>query len=106
SRYGHTHPRAYIGHPLDTCVQTEEIRMARMVRDAQLGSRAARKRRAARGKPHWRAIDPGLHIGYRKPVKGAGRWVVRLYGGRQTYETATIAVADDISDANCVDVLS
>jgi integrase len=80
--------------------------MARMVRDAQLGSRAARKRLDARGKPHWRAIDPGLHIGYRKPVKGAGRWVVRLYGGRQTYETVTIAVADDISDANCVDVLS
>jgi integrase len=47
-----------------------------------------------------------LHIGYRKPLKGAGRWVVRLYGGRQTYQTTTIAAADDISDANGVDVLS
>jgi integrase len=31
---------------------------------------------------------------------------VRLYGGRQTYRTVTIAAADDISDANGVDVLS
>jgi integrase len=80
--------------------------MARTVRDAQLGSRAARERLKPRGKPHWRAIDGGLHIGYRKPLKGAGRWVVRLYGGRQTYQTITIAAADDLSDANGVDLLS
>jgi integrase len=80
--------------------------MARTVRDAQLGSRAARARLQPRGKPYWRAIDAGLHIGFRKPQKGAGRWVVRFYGGHQRYETATIAVADDVSDANDVDVLS
>src|SRR5262249_27176457 len=39
-------------------------------------------------------------------LKGVGRWVVRLYRGRQTYQTITIAAADDISDANDVDVLS
>jgi len=80
--------------------------MARTIRDAQLASRAARERLKARGKPYWRAIDPGLHIGYRKPLKGGGRWVVRLYDGHQTYRTVTIATADDISDANDVDVLS
>jgi integrase len=80
--------------------------MARTVRDAQLGSKAARARLQPRGKPYWRTIDPGLHIGYRRPRTGAGRWVVRLYGGRQTYQTITIAAADDISDANGVDVLS
>jgi integrase len=80
--------------------------MARTIRDTQLGSRAARERLKARGKPYWREIDPGLHIGYRKARKGAGRWTERLYLGRQTYETNTFATADDISDANGVDVLS
>jgi integrase len=80
--------------------------MARTIRDAQLASRSARERLKGRGKPYWRAIDAGLHIGYRKPLRGAGRWVVRLYDGNQTYRTVTIAAADDISDANGVDVLS
>jgi integrase len=83
-----------------------EGKLARTVRDAQLGSRAARERLKPRGKPYWRAIDAGLHIGYRRVQKGTGRWVVRFYGGRQTYQTITIAAADDISDANGVDVLS
>jgi integrase len=80
--------------------------MARTVRDVQLASRTSRHRLKARGKPYWRAIDPGLHIGYRKPLKGTGRWVVRHYDGRQIYQTMTIASADDISDPNGVDVLS
>src|SRR5262249_24685099 len=80
--------------------------MARTIHDAQLGTRAARERLKARGKPYWRAIDAGLHLDYRRPHKGAGRWVVRLYDGLQTYRTVTIATADDISDANGVDVLS
>jgi len=80
--------------------------MARTVRDVQLGSRAARERLKPRGKPYWREIDPGLHIGYRKARKGSGRWADRLYLGRQKYETKTFATADDISDPNGVDVLS
>ena len=39
--------------------------MARTVRDAQLESREARSRLEARGKPHYRLIEPGLHLGYR-----------------------------------------
>jgi integrase len=79
--------------------------MARSVRDAKLDSRAAREKLPARGKPYFRTLDPGLHLGYRK-LKGApGRWVVRHYVGEQAYEVATIATADDLSTANGVDVL-
>jgi integrase len=79
--------------------------MARTVRDSNLETRAARGRLKARGKPYYRSLDEGLHIGYRKG-KGAGKWVVRYYTGQQTYQVETIATADDLSDANGVDVLS
>ena len=79
--------------------------MARSIRDAKLDSRAARERLSARGKPYFRTLDPGLHLGYRK-LKGApGRWVVRYYIGEQSYALETIATADDSSTANGVDVL-
>jgi integrase len=73
--------------------------MARKVKDKELDSREARGKLKPRGKPYWRAIDPGLHIGYRKPRNGAGKWVVRLYAGDQAYVVETIATADDLSDA-------
>jgi integrase len=73
--------------------------MARRVRDRELDTREARGKLKPRGKPYWRAIDPGLHIGYRKPRNGAGKWVVRLYAGDQAYVVETIATADDFSDA-------
>jgi integrase len=79
--------------------------MSRTVKDAQLATRAARGRLPARGKPYWRALDPGLALGYRRPSSGAGRWVVRFYTGTQRYRTDTIATADDLSTANGVDVL-
>src|SRR5262249_5583781 len=79
--------------------------MARKVRDARLDSRTARSKLEGRGKPYYRAIDPGLHLGYRRPLSGSGRWVVRLYEGEQDYITETIATTDDTSDANGVDVL-
>lgn len=80
--------------------------MARTVRDANLETRAARGRLKARGKPHYRKLDEGLHLGYRRPRGGAGKWVTRLYAGGQTYVVKTIASADDLSDANGADVLS
>ncbi len=79
--------------------------MPRSVRDAKLDTRAAREKLGARGKPYFRTLDPGLHLGYRK-LKGApGRWVVRHYVGEQSYELVTIATADDLSTANGMDVL-
>jgi integrase len=79
--------------------------MARTVRDTKLESRAARGKLKARGKPYYRSLDEGLHLGYRKG-KGAGKWVARYYVGAQNYQVETIAGADDLSDANGVDVLS
>ena len=80
--------------------------MARTVADAKIGSRDARIKLKAQGKPYWRALDEGLHIGYRRLRGASGKWVVRHYTGGQTYVTETIATADDTSDANGVDVLS
>src|SRR5690348_7229093 len=86
--------------------------MARTLRDASLETRAARSRLKGRGKPYYRVIEEGLHLGFRKPrgrwVKpvGAGKWVVRSYTGKQAYEVETIGVADDFSDADGVAILS
>ncbi|MFK4724841.1 integrase [Bradyrhizobium niftali] len=80
--------------------------MARTIRDASLDSRTARGRLKARGKPYYRALEPGLHLGYRKPSSGAGKWVARHYIGEQSYEVETVATADDFSDPDGVAVLS
>src|SRR5271157_5418980 len=80
--------------------------MARTVRDTALESREARSRLKARGKPYYRKIEEGLHLGYRKPrgrrgkPAGAGKWVLRHYIGAQSYDVATIGAADDFSDAD------
>jgi integrase len=80
--------------------------MARTVRDANLDSRTARSRLKARGKPYFRTLEPGLHLGYRKPLNGPGKWVARHYIGDQSYEVETLAIADDFSDADGTAILS
>jgi integrase len=80
--------------------------MARRVRDNNLDTRTARGKLKVRGKPYYRSIDPGLHLGYRRLTGGVGKWVVRLYQGEQNYLVETIATADDLSDANGADVLT
>ena len=79
--------------------------MARRIRDLNLESRDARAKLKASGKPYWRAIGLGLHLGYRKGDR-AGKWVVRRYIGEQSYQVETIAIADDKLDADGVDVLT
>ena len=85
--------------------------MARTIRDASLETRAARERLKPQGKPYYRAIEPGLHLGYRK-AKGrrgqrvAGSWVCRLYVGEQNYKVERIGTADDFSDPDGAAVLS
>ena len=49
------------------------------------------------GKPYYRAIDEGLHLGYRKG-KAAGKWVMRRYVGGQSYTLENIGTADDAMD--------
>jgi integrase len=79
--------------------------MARTVRDANLETRAARIRLKPAGKPYYRSLEHGLHLGYRKPLSGAGRWIARHYVGNQKYETEVIAAADDFSDADGIEIL-
>ena len=79
--------------------------MAKRVRDSGLKSRAARIKLKPRGKPYYKAIGEGLHLGYRKG-KVDGKWVVRRYAGNQAYITDTIATADDIADADGTVVLN
>ena len=73
--------------------------MARTVRDANLETRTARGRLKPGGKPYWHAIDPGLHLGYRKGTAG-GKWVMRYYVGGGNYKVETVATADDSADAD------
>jgi len=80
--------------------------MARTVRDANLEKREARRRLPARGKPYYRVMEEGVHLGYRRLKNGAGNWVVRHYVGDQKYEVVTIGPADDLSDADGVKILS
>jgi integrase len=80
--------------------------MPRTVRDIGLENRTARSRLKARNKPYYRALEPGLHLGYRKPLSGPGRWLARHYVGKQSYELETIGTADDFSDADGVAILS
>jgi integrase len=80
--------------------------MARKVRDATLDSRDARRKLKVRGKPYYRALDRGLHLGYRRLGGGvAGTWVARHYVGEQSYVVEKIGMADDVSDADGAAVL-
>jgi integrase len=81
--------------------------MPRTLRDSKLDTREARLRLKVRGKPYWRLIEPGLHVGYRRLAGRPGSWCVRRYVGAQQYAVESLnAVADDNSDANGADVLS
>ena len=79
--------------------------MARRVRNTGLESRAARGKLKPSGKPYYKTIGEGLHLGYRKGAT-VGKWVVRRYAGDQTYITDTMATADDIEDADGTHILN
>ena len=82
--------------------------MARSVRDARLDTREARSRLKVQGKPHWRLIEPGLHLGYRRLRGKPGTWCLRRYVGAQIYKVEALkgVVADDYADADGRTVLS
>jgi integrase len=79
--------------------------VAKTVRDAKLDSRAAREKLKFSPKPYYRALDSGLHLGYRKGKKG-GKWVVRRYLGGENYKVETIGTADDVQDADGKTILN
>jgi integrase len=80
--------------------------MARKVKDAVLDSREARRRLKARGRVYWRAIEHGLHVGYRRLKGKAGTWWSRHYLGAQRYAVEPLGIADDISDADGATILT
>lgn len=79
--------------------------MARKIRDATLDTREARSKLKPRGKPYWRTIERGLHLGYRRLKSKAGTWWARHYLGAQEYEVESIGAADDLSDADGVAIV-
>jgi integrase len=80
--------------------------MARTLRDTRLETAEARRKLAARGKPYWRLIEEGVHLGYRRLKGRAGTWVSRHYRGDQQYVTDKIGIADDNSNADGDTILS
>jgi integrase len=79
--------------------------MARRVKDKALDSREARGKLKSRGKPYWRAIERGVHLGYRRLKGKAGTWWARHYIGEQRYDVEPVGIADDLSDADGVAIL-
>jgi len=80
--------------------------VARSLRDTRLDTREARAKLKARGKPYWRMIEPGLHLGYRRLKGRPGSWCVRRYVGAQTYGVEALgAVADDYAEADGTTVM-
>jgi integrase len=92
----------YIGHALDIAKGPV---LARRVRDRALDSREARGKLKARGKPYWRVIERGVHIGYRRLRGKAGTWWARHYLGEQQYDVEPVGIADDLSDADGAKIL-
>jgi integrase len=80
--------------------------MARRVRDRKLDNRKARSELPVQARPHWRMIDRGLHLGYRRLSGKPGTWTARVYAGNQTYVVERIGSADDLADADGIAILS
>ncbi|MGB9153708.1 MAG: site-specific integrase [Alphaproteobacteria bacterium] len=79
--------------------------MARQVRDTVLESRDARKRLKVQSEPHWRGIDAGLHLGYRRRGNG-GSWIARRFTETGKYIKHKLGVADDFQDADGIKTLN
>lgn len=73
--------------------------MPRTVREASLSTRSARLRLPVRSKPYWRALESGLHFGYRRRSTG-GSWIVRRRRDDGRYHEGRLGLADDLQDAD------
>jgi integrase len=80
--------------------------MARTVKDNKLGNRTVRQALPIQGKPHWRGIEEGLSVGYRRLRGKSGTWTARHYAGDGEYAYDVIGTADDNSDADGFTVFS
>lgn len=79
--------------------------MPRRLRTSHLETRSARLRLEIAARPqHWTTIAPGVALAYRR-TRGAGRWVVRVFGGGGRWEKKLDGIADDLENANGETVL-
>ena len=78
--------------------------MARRIKDAMLDSRAARQKLQPRGEPYYRAVERGVHLGYRRRSNAAGTWLLRSYSDA-AYRADRIGIANDLSDADGTTIL-
>ena len=79
--------------------------MTRQIRDAVLDTRNARRALKSRAEPYWRALDRGLHLGYRRRTAG-GSWIVRRFNESGRYVKHKLGHADDYQDADNVKTLN
>ena len=78
--------------------------MARIIKDSNLQTRAARDRLPPQKKPHWKVLVPSaLHLGYRRRKRDRpGQWLVRHYLGDERYHIAPLGTADDFQEGDDV----
>jgi integrase len=79
--------------------------MARTVKDKKLENRTNRQALKMQREPHWKGIDKGFHIGYRKLKSGGGSWIARVRLEDKAYKFNQLGKADDIQDADGVTIL-
>jgi len=79
--------------------------MARRVKDTNLETRNGRRALKTRSKPYWRALDRGLHLGYRRRSTG-GSWIVRRFMESGRYAESKLGLADDFQDADGIKTLN
>jgi len=82
--------------------------MARKRREAPLATPSARELLKRRIPPYWLRLDARAQIGYRTGSGKAGHWQVRLSipGVKSGRVQASIGVADDLVDADGIEILS
>jgi integrase len=80
--------------------------VSRTAREVNLSTRTARERLKPSGKPYYRSLDQGLHLGYRKGIRGAA-WVMRWYLGAEVYRVESLeGRPDDVLDTDGATVLT
>jgi integrase len=79
--------------------------MARTVRDAKLENRTNRLRLKA-GRRHFKGIQDGLALAYRRTGDGFGTWALRVRQANGKYALERLGQADDTAEANGDTVLT
>ena len=51
-------------------------------------------------------LQPGVHLGYQRRERTAGRWILRRFIGTNKYRLTPLGLADDLHDDNGTTILS